>query len=131
MSATLVPLSACRNARRICSSVCPFFATFVSSSFSSRGPRLPLLTQLARGSLFGFWVMSVCGFRFPPFDRIAEAVVERPSRLPPNFFAYLPRTGTHHWRIARSWLDSAELDLARHLAWDLDLPLDLSHQRAD
>src|SRR5271154_6895448 len=56
MSATLVPLSACRNARRICSSVCPFFATFVSSSFSSRGPRLPLLTQLARGSLFGFWV---------------------------------------------------------------------------
>src|SRR5208283_3895411 len=39
-----------------CSSVCPFFATFVSSSFSSRGPRLPLLTQLARGSLFGFWV---------------------------------------------------------------------------
>src|SRR5271168_1734551 len=57
MSATLVPLSACRNARRICSSVCPFFATFVSSSFSSTGPRLPLLTQLARGSLFGFWVI--------------------------------------------------------------------------
>src|SRR5271154_2481911 len=58
MSATLVPLSACRNARRICSSVCPFFATFVSSSLSPRGPRLPLLTQLARGSLFGFWVSS-------------------------------------------------------------------------
>src|SRR5271170_7429387 len=63
MSATLVPLSACRNARRICSSVCPFFATFVSSSFSSRGPRLPLLTQLARGSLFGFWVNSLAASR--------------------------------------------------------------------
>jgi hypothetical protein len=29
----------------------------LSSSISFRGPRLPLLTQLIAGSLFGFWVI--------------------------------------------------------------------------
>jgi hypothetical protein len=58
MSATLVPLSAWRNARKICSSECPFFATCVSFSNSSTGPRLLLQTQLIAGSIFGFWVTS-------------------------------------------------------------------------
>src|SRR5258708_39821524 len=57
MSPTLLPPSAWRKARKICSSVCPFFATCVSSWCSpTRGPRLPLRTQLIPGSLFGFWV---------------------------------------------------------------------------
>src|SRR5208282_5255782 len=80
MSATLVPLSACRNARRICSSVCPFFATFVSSSFSSRGPRLPLLTQLVRGSLFGFWVRHLVMRSLVPIAAASTAS----SDFPPN-----------------------------------------------
>ena len=57
MSVTLLPPSAWRNARKICSSVCPFLATCVSSSCSPRGPRPPFQTQLIRGSLFGFWVI--------------------------------------------------------------------------
>jgi hypothetical protein len=62
MSATLVPPSAWRKARKICSSVRPFFATCVSSSCSSTGSRLPLQTQLIAGSLFGFWLnLGPCG----------------------------------------------------------------------
>src|ERR1700681_3404626 len=56
MSATLLPPSAWRNARKICSYVFPFLVPCVSSSISSTGPRLPLKTQLIAGSLFGFWV---------------------------------------------------------------------------
>src|SRR5208283_640374 len=80
MSATLVPPSACRNARRICSSECPFFATFVSSSFSSRGPRLPLQTQLIHGSLFGFWLNFGRFCRFAPTKALSGSARDRESR---------------------------------------------------
>src|SRR5271170_6804216 len=36
--------------------------------FSSRGPRWPLLTQLAGGSLFGFWVRANCRSEVVPTE---------------------------------------------------------------
>ena len=54
MSATLVPPSAWRKARKICSSVCPFFATCVSSSCSPQDHACAKLNlSLARFSRFG------------------------------------------------------------------------------
>jgi hypothetical protein len=44
--------AACRNARRVCSSECPFFATFGASSIASSGPRLPRPTQLIKWRAF-------------------------------------------------------------------------------
>src|ERR1700730_10639599 len=56
LSVTFAPRSAWRSARRICSSLCSFFATFVSSSPRFRGPRQTSITQLINGSPFGVWV---------------------------------------------------------------------------
>src|SRR6266851_648940 len=94
MSLILVPLSAWCNARRICSSVCPFFATGVSSSCSSTGPRLPRQTQLIAGSLFRFWVIL-----FEPCDDDEEShehEQERPVDFLVDFLALNSASEEHH-----------------------------------
>jgi hypothetical protein len=58
-----------RNARRICSSVCPFLATVLSSSWLSRRPRTTDETQLIAGWTFGFWV------RPSPARKVAAVMV--------------------------------------------------------
>src|SRR5260370_31284565 len=102
MSATLLPPSAWRKARKISSSECPFFATCVSSSISSTGPRLPLQTQLIAGSLFGFWVTAEViqnrddALANPIFE-LSHASWGKPRRNHPSVLIVFGRIQADHW----------------------------------
>src|ERR1700757_4165455 len=83
MSLTRVPLSAWRNARRICSSLWPFFGIVLPSSAAAQdhtsGPSLNLCPAYFSGfgSLFGFWVTTKIA---RPISLVRQSIYSRLAR---------------------------------------------------